>query len=91
VIESTQHNRIFLQVCDDENSEWCGEVTWCEDRIHDDDVEYIRADLVDQLRAALALARHSLLACAAMVGHPDNLSFIRDKIAAIDVAMKEKS
>ncbi len=50
--ESTKHDRIFLQVCDDDDSEWVGEVTWCEDRIHDEDVEYIRADLVEQKLAA---------------------------------------
>jgi hypothetical protein len=55
--KQTKHDRIFLQVCDDEDSEWCGEVTWCEDRIHPDDVKYIRADIatgycktVDDLR-----------------------------------------
>jgi predicted nuclease with TOPRIM domain len=46
--ESTKHERIFLQVCENEDSEWVGEVTWCQDRINDDDVEYIRADLVQQ-------------------------------------------
>lgn len=50
--ESTKHDRIFLQVCDDPDNDWVGEVTWCEDRIHDEDVEYIRADLVNQQLAA---------------------------------------
>ena len=50
--ESTKHDRIFLQVCDDEDSEWCGEVTWRQDRIHGYDVEYINADLVRQQLAS---------------------------------------
>jgi hypothetical protein len=44
----TKNDRIFLQVCDDDDSEWCGEVTWCQDRVHEDDVEYIRADIVEE-------------------------------------------
>jgi hypothetical protein len=47
-----KHDLIFLQVCDDEDSEWCGDVTWCQDRIHEDDVEYIRADIVAEQLAA---------------------------------------
>jgi len=50
--ETTRHDRIFLQVCDDDDSEWCGEVTWCAERIHPEDVKYIRADLVEQQLAA---------------------------------------
>lgn len=45
--ESTKHDAIYLQVCDDDEDPWCGEVTWCQDRIHDEDVKYIRADLVE--------------------------------------------
>jgi len=62
--ESTKHDTIYLQVCDDDESEWCGEVTWCQDRIHDEDVKYIRADLVEQQLAAahdlLRQARESI-------------------------------
>jgi hypothetical protein len=60
--ESTKHDRIFLQVCDDPDNDWVGEVTWCEDRIHDEDVEYIRADLVNQQLAA-EQAVHSGRSC----------------------------
>lgn len=35
-----KHDRIWLQSEDD-----CHEVTWCQDKINDDDVEYIRLDL----------------------------------------------
>ena len=41
-----KHDRIFLQHCD---GSYCGfDKTWCEWRINEDDVEYIRADLVEQ-------------------------------------------
>lgn len=45
--ESTKHDAIYLQVCDDDEDPWCGEVTWCQDRIHAEDVKYIRTDLVE--------------------------------------------
>lgn len=35
------HERIWLQP----GAGDCGETTWCQDRIHDDDIEYIRADI----------------------------------------------
>jgi hypothetical protein len=47
--ETTRHDRIFLQVCDDDGEyERRGDITWCQDRIHDTDVEYIRKELHDQ-------------------------------------------
>lgn len=42
--------RIYLQwTCEesDESPPWDGDVTWCRDKIHSDDVEYVRADLVE--------------------------------------------
>ena len=33
--------KIYLQIDPDE---WIGGTTWCEDRINDSDIEYIRAD-----------------------------------------------
>jgi len=51
--ESTKYDAIYLQMCDDENSEWCDTVTWCQDRVHDSDVKYIRDDLVESLRQQL--------------------------------------
>jgi hypothetical protein len=62
-----KHDRIFLQVCDDEDSEWCDEVTWCEDRIHPDDVEYIRADLVVEQLAAKDAALYNAARKAAVI------------------------
>lgn len=44
---------IHLQVCDDSMSEWCGEITWCEDRVHEEDVKYIRADILKPVLAAI--------------------------------------
>lgn len=34
-----------------------GEVTWCQDAINEDDIEYVRADIVQAQLAALAWAR----------------------------------
>jgi hypothetical protein len=48
--------RIYLQVTDewDEPQDILdGSVTWCEDRQHKGDVEYVRADEVAQLEATL--------------------------------------
>lgn len=44
------HKRIWLQP----GAGDCGETTWCQDRIHDDDIEYIRTDIH---KAALLTAR----------------------------------
>jgi hypothetical protein len=44
--------KIYLQVCDDSDCEepFCEhhDVTWCQDKIEDTDVPYVRADLVAQ-------------------------------------------
>lgn len=72
--ESTKHDAIYLQVCDDEDSEWLGHVTWCQERVHESDVKYIRADLVDALRQQLAAA----------------LAAIKMKDEAIEYMHKEK-
>lgn len=41
--------RIFLQP----NEAGIGEHTWCQDRIEDTDIEYIRSDIADELLVAL--------------------------------------
>ena len=41
--------RIFLQP----NAAGVGKHTWCQDRIEDDDIEYVRADIADELMASL--------------------------------------
>lgn len=38
------HKRIWLQPWAGD----CGETTWCQDRIHDDDIEYVRTDIHEQ-------------------------------------------
>ena len=43
-------DRIWLQTCGDSMSEWYGEITWCQDKVNDDDVEYVRADSIEALR-----------------------------------------
>jgi len=50
--------RIYLQWCDDpecdtpfEEHNIHGDVLWCEDRISDSDIEYVRADIAASLRA----------------------------------------
>lgn len=46
--------RIWLQrPCRDPENEWCGEVTWCEDKQEDDDTEYVRADFLERMRLRL--------------------------------------
>ena len=40
-----QPDKIYLQINDDLGEE-LDDITWCEDRIEDTDIEYIRADLV---------------------------------------------
>lgn len=48
---SDTYERIWLQCPNtDPENEWCGETTWCQDKINNDDVEYVRGDLVESLR-----------------------------------------
>ena len=42
------------------------ETTWCNDKIHDDDIEYVRADIVNQLVEALMSAQALLASCPFM-------------------------
>jgi hypothetical protein len=52
-------DRIWLQTCGNSMSEWYGEITWCQDKVNDDDVEYFRADIVESQRRELAAAKES--------------------------------
>jgi len=38
------------------------EVTWCQDRVFDRDVEYVRADEIERLKAELQLTRGAMVA-----------------------------
>lgn len=48
--------RIYLQP----NEAGIGRHTWCQDRIEDTDIEYIRSDIADELMAALKAAHAAL-------------------------------
>ena len=49
--------RIWLQrPCRDPESEWNGEVTWCDHAQEDDDTEYVRADVAEVELAAMRTA-----------------------------------
>ena len=53
-------NRIYLQLLD-ENGEPSSWATWCENRIHDTDVEYVTADRLRLLEAVAKAARADAL------------------------------
>ena len=50
VSDPKEFDRIWLQTCGDSMSEWYGEITWCQDKVHDDDVEYVSARLYAELK-----------------------------------------
>jgi len=52
-----KHERIWLQT----EHEATGEMTWCEDKINDDDVEYVRADKVADLEKTIEICSNELL------------------------------
>jgi hypothetical protein len=70
--KQTKHERIFLQVCD---GGYCGfDNTYCEWRVNEDDVEYIRADVVaEQLASKDAIARHEADCAEAYKAEADEL------------------
>ena len=45
-------DKIYLQVDPDDEGTcgWIDEITWCQDKINDNDVEYVRADLVKEVK-----------------------------------------
>ena len=51
------YKTIFLQW--GHRSDW-DSLTWCQDRIDDDDVEYVRKDLYDELRVELKTVKAEL-------------------------------
>ena len=51
------HKIIFLQCTDAPLSD---DSTWCADKIHDDDVEYVRKDLYDKLQTEIIAMRATL-------------------------------
>jgi len=73
---------IYLQICKDEDSELHGEVTWCEDQINPDDTEYVRADIVEELRTKLAEAEKDAARLDWLQDHDGRFYHI-DRISAI--------
>lgn len=64
--------KIYLQiqedVCgEDVAFESLGECTWCADRLFDNDVEYVRADLVQDLREKLEMSMSAINALRAKI------------------------
>ena len=66
---------IYLQVCPEDDGE-CNtpfhdhtEVTWCQDRINDGDIEYTRSEEVAKLRAALGACVEALNESVDLVRH----------------------
>lgn len=46
--------RIYLQVEDFDETEFDYETTWCDDKINDDDIEYIRSDTAERQKREIA-------------------------------------
>jgi len=72
--------RIWLQVCDDAD---CVEpfgahdgVTWCQDKIHDTDIEYVRAERIAQMHSAYANSQQQFVEAA-------------ERIAALEAALEQ--
>lgn len=45
-------DKIYLQIKDDSGEDQ-NEITWCEDRVEDTDIVYIRADIPDELKGII--------------------------------------
>ena len=80
---------IFLQVCDDAMSEWCGEVTWCDFRVHDDDVKYIRADLVEHQLSEVTKQRDELVIALKMIAWGNDSDWQADCAKEVLARVKE--
>lgn len=51
--------RIYLQIEDDEFRIPILETTWCQDKINESDIEYVRADLLSAAQAEIEALRNS--------------------------------
>ena len=69
------HERIFLQW--ENHSDWSA-ITWCEDRVEDDDVEYVRIDLYDKLQAE-NIAMQTTLDAVGGAGWHENVPWVDDE------------
>ena len=48
--ENDWPERIFLQSTDELENKYDGGTTWCPDRVTDLDIEYVRIDLIKELK-----------------------------------------
>lgn len=70
------HERIWLQVDPEgdrfEDDEECSSegVTWCQDKINETDVGYVRLDKFEELKAELAAARKVIEVADKAILHP---------------------
>jgi hypothetical protein len=51
---------IYLQWGDGSGIDGVSEITWCDQAVEDDDIEYVRADLTEQARAEIGQLRKRL-------------------------------
>ena len=87
--EQTKHDRIFLQIWMGEDAAWA-----TKDRLHEDDVEYIRADLVaEQITAknseiALLTKQFTDMSDSVSIQRYNNdINELRQQLAAKDVVL----
>ena len=91
--------RIYLQVCDELDCEVPFsdhvEVSWCQDKINDSDIEYIRADTAPPQREWQGLTDEEVTACWSdgfNVCEQKTVADLRDFIArAIEAKLKGKN
>ncbi|MCR4305071.1 MAG: hypothetical protein NUV63_12765 [Gallionella sp.] len=62
-----EFDRIWLQTCGDSMSEWYGEITWCHDKVNDDDVEYVSAKLYAEQAAQMNTAMDERIAAGVRI------------------------
>ena len=103
-------SKIYLQVCDESDCDQPFdshiEVSWCQDKINDSDIAYIRADTAPSQREWQGLTEKELVKCIAEAGcfgtvkmtfesgpyHIDRPTLNADKLCrAIEAKLKEKN
>lgn len=64
------HERIYLQIDGEgfDDTQYLGDITWCQDAINENDVEYIRADVVQEQIASLESERDKQAKVIEIVG-----------------------
>lgn len=65
--KTKEFDRIWLQACGDSMSEWYGEITWCYDKVNDDDVEYVSAKLYAEQAAQMNTAMDERIAAGVRI------------------------